>query len=136
MSGYASSYYGGGSNSSVVATTGVINGPLVIGDDYLRANGRGLEWSVAEISGAVAADCSAVLEFFHPRRGSASISGTCVDNGDDTWSVRFDVLGTDTASFIEAMYEWSAYVVTAAGAKVTIKYGEDCNRVKFIQGGT
>ncbi len=105
--------------SAPVAVDGTIE-EIIIGDDYLAANDRAFEWTVDEIPGFVAASCTCTFGGKY-KDNSWLVTGTVTDNGDDTWTLRFNLAATDTATLEPGQYRWS----------VEVKYnGTEVTRVK------
>lgn len=96
---------------------------IIIGDDYLAANGRAFTWTVDEVQGVSAASCT--CEFGGKYKDNAwLVTGTITDNGDDTWTLSFDLEASDTATLEPGEYRWSAQV-KFSGKEVT-KVKSDC----------
>lgn len=105
--------------SAPVAVDGSI-AEIIIGDDYLAANNRAFTWTVDEVPGFVAASCT--CSFGGKYKDNAwLVTGTVIDNGNDTWTLRFDLNASDTAMLEPGQYRWS----------VEVKYnGTEVTRVK------
>ena len=104
-----------------VSSQGTIR-QIFIGDDYLSANGRAFQWTIAEPTGFVAATstCS-----FGGSNGTDSwlASGTITDQG-STWLLSFDLTKTNTA-VSPGIYEWSVEVKNASNTEHTVSFGGD-----------
>jgi hypothetical protein len=113
--GSANAVFSGGA----VASDGNIT-EIVIGDDYLEANSRHFSWTVNEPSGYVAATSTAwfggesILD-----TGTWLVQGTIVDNG-ATWTLKFDLPKTSTASLLKGLYAWSVEVRSVSNAEATV----------------
>lgn len=105
--------------SSPVSPTGTINGPLIIGDDYLAANSRQFSWDVAAVTGLSAA--TAVCWFGGTRNGTGwLVVGTVTDLGSSTWRLAFDLPRASTIALEPGYYAWSVEVKGPTdGAEVT-----------------
>lgn len=98
----------GVTTSAAVATDGTIE-KIIIGDDYLEANGRHFYWNVDAVTGFVAASCTCTFGGKY-LDNAWLVNGTVVDNGDDTWTLKFDLTKNDTASLEPGQYRWSVEV--------------------------
>ncbi|AMV34340.1 hypothetical protein VN12_19600 [Pirellula sp. SH-Sr6A] len=98
----------GVTTSAAVATDGTI-AKIIIGDDYLLANGRGFEWTVDEVTGFVAGSCTCTFGGKY-KDNTWLVTGTVVDNEDGTWTLRFNLEDTDTANLEPGQYRWSVGV--------------------------
>lgn len=143
---------GGGSGSTVinnnfesatvfdvppVAASGRLR-QIVIGDDYLAANGRSFAWTVPAIAGftassvevrfgASAALSSGVYSFLETRA-----SGGVTDNGDGTWDVSIDLPGSTTENLSSGAYDWSM-TLSSAGVDITkVQNASSVDRVKIV----
>jgi hypothetical protein len=102
---------GGGQVTSIapVTSAGTINGPIVIGDDYLTASGRSFDWLIAPGAFDVGqAEC-----WFgggSPSKPSwlvqGVVSAVTVD-GQPRWRLRFELRRSDTLPLKPACYNWS-----------------------------
>jgi hypothetical protein len=101
-----------------VTLAGQITGPLYIGDDYLNANGRAFSWTIAARSGVTAATATC---FFGGSYGTSTwlVQGTVVDNGNSTWTLRFDLPKTITGLLVAGFYAWSVELRNAGGTEIT-----------------
>ncbi len=95
--------------SAPVATDGTIE-EIIIGDDYLAANDRAFEWTVDEIPGFVAGSCTCTFGGKLNSDNAWAVNGSITDNGDDTWTLSFDLPAAATASLKEGGYLWSVQV--------------------------
>ena len=84
---------------------------LVIGDDYLAANGRALTATFCEPSNMTPAECTARLGFANSQDTLVITGGVVADNDDGTWSVQFSWNDTDTQSLTPGRYDWSIEIV-------------------------
>lgn len=108
--------------SAPVAVDGSIN-EIIIGDDYLAANGRAFSWTVDEVQGFVVGSCT--CSFGGKYKDNAwLVTGTITDNGDDTWTLSFDLPDTATADIEPGQYRWSVEVQHAGVVITRVK--SDC----------
>lgn len=98
----------GVTTSAAVATDGTI-AKIIIGDDYLLANGRGFEWTVDAVTGFVAGSCTCTFGGKY-KDNAWLVTGTVTDNGDGTWDLKFNLTKDDTASLEPGQYRWSVEV--------------------------
>jgi hypothetical protein len=112
-----------------VTSSGQITSPLVIGDDYLAANGRAFSWTVALPTGFVAATASCRFGMrFEDETGVNSFvsTGTVTDAGSGNVTLSFDVAKTVTGTLRPGWYDWSVEIVSASGVEVTrVKSGKN-----------
>lgn len=118
-----------------VATDGSLS-EIIIGDDYLNANGRAFQWTVPAVTGFTAATC--VVTFggkatINSTVYSWSATGTATDNGDDTWTLSVDLAKTATSSLVEGLYRWSVEVKNASNVEVTKVKNEYCTLVRLVE---
>jgi len=112
-----------------VTASGQITSPLVIGDDYLAANGRAFSWTVALPTGFVAATASCRFGMrFEDEQGVNSFisTGAVTDAGSGNVTLSFDVAKTVTGMLRPGWYDWSVEIVSASGVEVTrVKSGKN-----------
>lgn len=110
-------------SSIPVTAQGQITGPLYIGDDYLSANGRAFQWTVALPSGFVIATstCSFGMEHAEGATEGASfaVSGTVTDAGGGNVTLSFSVPKATTGALKAGFYRWSVEIASAGGNEVT-----------------
>ena len=115
--------------STPVTATGQITTPLIIGDDYLNANGRAFSWTVPLPSGYVIATASCKFGMrFEDSEGVNSFiaTGTLIDAGSGNVTLRFDVPRTTTGELRPGWYDWSVEIVSASGTEITrVKSGKN-----------
>lgn len=104
--------------SSPVSDTGVIS-PIVIGDDYLAANGRAFTWTVDKPSGFSLTNAMASFGASNDDAEGWLVTGTITDNGDDTLLLSFDLEKDDTAGLNPTLYRWSVEIADATGVEIT-----------------
>lgn len=106
-------------STSPVSPTGTINGPLIIGDDYLAANGRKFSWDVDAVTGLSAS--TAVCSFGGQRNGTGwLVAGAITDLGSSVWRLAFDLARSATTDLEPGYYSWSVEVKGPTdGAEVT-----------------
>jgi hypothetical protein len=113
------------SSGSVTATlpvtsTGQIRSPILIGDDYLAANGRAFQWVISERLGFVVGTMSCKFGGSNAKTGDSwEVAGSVTDNLDGTWTLSFDLPDTQTGELAEGLYRWSVEIISADGANVT-----------------
>jgi hypothetical protein len=109
-------------SSIPVTASGQIDGPLVVGDDYLSANGRAFIWTVALPSAFVIATstCKFGMEY-QDEEGTYSfnVSGTVTDAGSGNVTLTFDVPKATTGTLGPGWYRWSVEIASASGTEVT-----------------
>ena len=110
-------------SSIPVTSQGQITGPLFIGDDYLSANGRAFQWTVALPSGFVinTSTCRFGMEHAEGATEGASfaVSGTVTDAGSGNVTLSFDVPKATTGTLKAGFYRWSVEIASAGGNEVT-----------------
>jgi hypothetical protein len=116
--------------SSPVTATGQLASPLIIGDDYLAANGRRFRWTVALPSGYVIATSTARFGMrYEDEQGVNSFikTGTVSDAGSGNVYLDFDLTKeVETGLLRPGWYEWSVEIVSGSGVEVTrVKSGKN-----------
>lgn len=110
-------------SSIPVTAQGQITGPLYIGDDYLSANGRAFQWTVALPSGFVIATSTCRFGMEHAEGAtegaSFAVSGTVTDAGGGNVTLSFDVPKATTGTLKAGFYRWSVEIASAGGNEVT-----------------
>ena len=110
-------------SSIPVTAQGQITGPLYIGDDYLSANGRAFQWTVALPSGFVIATSTCRFGMEHAEGAtegaSFAVSGTVTDAGGGNVTLSFDVAKATTGTLKAGFYRWSVEIASAGGNEVT-----------------
>ena len=109
-------------SSIPVTASGQIDGPLVIGDDYLSANGRAFAWTVALPSAFVIATSTCKFGMqYQDEDGTYSftVSGTVADAGSGNVTLTFDVPKATTGTLGPGWYRWSVEIASASGTEVT-----------------
>ena len=109
-------------SSIPVTATGQIDGPLVIGDDYLSANGRAFAWTVALPSAFVIATSTCKFGMqYQDEDGTYSftVTGTVADAGSGNVTLTFDVPKATTGTLGPGWYRWSVEIASASGTEVT-----------------
>jgi carbon monoxide dehydrogenase subunit G len=112
-----------------VTASGQLASPLIIGDDYLNANGRAFSWTVALPSGFVAATatCKFGMRYEDDQGVNSFIqSGTVIDAGSGNVTLRFDVAKAVTELLRPGWYDWSVEIASASGTEITrVKNGKN-----------
>jgi hypothetical protein len=115
--------------TSPVTATGQLASPLIIGDDYLAANGRRFRWTVALPSGYVIGTSTARFGMrYEDDEGVNSFiaTGTVTDATGGSVYLDFDVAKTVTGTLRPGWYEWSVEIVSATGVEITrVKSGKN-----------
>jgi hypothetical protein len=116
--------------STPVTATGQLTSPLIIGDDYLAANGRRFRWTVELPSGYVIATSTARFGMrYEDDEGVNSFikTGTVSDAGSGNVYLDFDLTKeVETGLLRPGWYEWSVEIVSGSGVKVTrVKSGKN-----------
>ena len=105
-----------------VTAQGQITGPLMIGDDYLTANGRSFDWIIPLPSGFVAATSTCKFGMIFEDESGVSqfnLSGTVTDVGGGNVRLRFELPRATTGTLKAGFHRWSTEIVSAAGVEVT-----------------
>ena len=105
-----------------VTAQGQINGPLYIGDDYLTANGRQFDWTIALPTGFVAATSTCKFGMVFEDESGVSefnLSGTVADVGGGNVRLRFELPRATTGALKAGFHRWSTEIVSATGVEVT-----------------
>jgi hypothetical protein len=116
--------------TSPVTATGQLASPLIIGDDYLAANGRRFRWTVALPSGYVIGTSTARFGMrYEDDEGVNSFvkTGTVSDAGSGNVHLDFDLTKeVETGLLRPGWYEWSVEIVSGSGVEVTrVKSGKN-----------
>jgi hypothetical protein len=115
--------------STPVTATGQLASPLIIGDDYLAANGRRFRWTVELPSGYVIATSTARFGMrYEDDEGVNTFvaTGTVTDATGGNVYLDFDVAKTVTGTLRPGWYEWSVEIVSATGVEITrVKSGKN-----------
>jgi hypothetical protein len=109
-------------SSIPVTASGQIDGPLVIGDDYLSANGRAFAWTVALPSAFVIATSTCKFGMqYQDEDGTYSfnVTGTVADAGSGNVTLTFDVPKATTGTLGPGWYRWSVEIASPSGTEVT-----------------
>jgi hypothetical protein len=115
--------------STPVTATGQLASPLIIGDDYLAANGRRFRWTVELPSGYVIATSTARFGMRYEDDEGVNefiATGTVTDATGGNVHLDFDVAKTVTGTLRPGWYEWSVEIVSATGVEITrVKSGKN-----------
>ena len=115
--------------STPVTSSGQLASPLIIGDDYLAANGRAFSWTVPLPSGfdASTATCKFGMRYEDDQGVNNFIAtGTVTDAGGGNVTLAFDVARTVTGLLRPGWYDWSVEIVSASGTEITrVKSGKN-----------
>lgn len=105
-----------------VTAQGQINGPWYIGDDYLAANGRAFDWTIALPTGFVAATSTCKFGMIYEDETGVSqfnLAGTVTDVGGGNVRLRFELPRATTGTLKAGFHRWSVEIVSASGVEVT-----------------
>jgi hypothetical protein len=123
--------------SPVVAARGTINGPIIIGDDYLATHEKAFKWEVPALPGVAFGDATCFFggkSVYLDTPNSWSVEGTVSEVDADTWELSFDLPKSATESLEPDVYDWSAEVRDAAANEVTrVRNTEDRYRVRLVE---
>jgi hypothetical protein len=115
--------------ASPVTATGQLASPLIIGDDYLAANGRRFRWTVALPSGYVIGTSTARFGMRYEDDEGVNefiATGTVTDATGGNVHLDFDVAKTVTGTLRPGWYQWSVEIVSATGTEITrVKSGKN-----------
>jgi hypothetical protein len=115
--------------TSPVTASGQLASPLIIGDDYLAANGRRFRWTVELPSGYVIGTSTARFGMrYEDDEGVNEFvsTGTVTDATGGNVHLDFDVARTVTGTLRPGWYEWSVEIVSATGVEITrVKSGKN-----------
>jgi hypothetical protein len=115
--------------STPVTATGQLASPLIIGDDYLAANGRRFRWTVELPSGYVIGTSTARFGMrYEDEQGPNTFvaTGTVTDATGGNVHLDFDVAKTITGTLRPGWYEWSVEIVSGSGVEITrVKSGKN-----------
>lgn len=112
----------------VVAEDGSLS-EIIVGDDYLDANGRAFKWTVAAVDGININDADCYFG------GQATIDGVdyswlvqgTVTHNSPTWTLTFDLPRATTANLAPGRYRWSVEVRGPTGTEITrVKNASNC----------
>ncbi len=120
--------------TAMVNPNGEIDNDIVIGSDYLAANGRAFKWTVTAPAGYVVGTTVVRFGGRHVRAGVSStwnVTGTASDNGDGTWELSCDMTKVVSGALVAGLHHWSVDMVDAGGTEVTpVKSGKLVNVVE------
>jgi hypothetical protein len=115
--------------STPVTATGQLASPLIIGDDYLAANGRRFRWTVELPTDYVIATSTARFGMRYEDDEGVNefiATGTVTDATGGNVHLDFDVAKTVTGTLRPGWYEWSVEIVSATGVEITrVKSGKN-----------
>ena len=105
-----------------VSTDGNLIYPIIIGDDYLAANGRHFYWDIPAITGFTVG--TSTCKFGGKYHGKTEdyewlVTGTVTDQGGGVWRLSFDLAKTITQDLIPAHYVWSVEIANGSGTEIT-----------------
>jgi len=100
---------------SPVAESGQLN-ELIIGDDYLAANGRALTWNIPEITGMSLANATAVFGI-RQKDVNVTITGTVGDGAGATWDVTIEIARTAWGTLAEGLASYSLEIRDSSNSR-------------------
>jgi hypothetical protein len=113
-----------------VSEAGVIT-ELILGDDYLAANGRALTWSVTEISGMSLANASCKF-WMRKDDMTDSWTGTVSDGTDPNWTLSVDIANTDWGTLEAGLYEYGVEIIDSSNSReVTVVINPKDQRLRL-----
>jgi len=120
-----------------VTATGVITGPIVIGDDYLAASGRAFVWYFQPQDYAIE---NAKFWFGGEPVGMKGAPGWLVEGtveadtleGDPVWKCTAELTEGETSVLERRIYDWSAQLREGTSKRVTKRIGN----VRVVRGFT
>ena len=118
-------------SAAPVSATGTI-ATIIVGDDYLAANGRAFEWLVDPVAGFDFATCT--CWFGGAANSSANawrVEGSIMEV-DGKWKLSFDLPKTATEALERGDYQWSVAVHGATGTEVTRVRNKDGHKVSLV----
>ncbi|MGB7325851.1 MAG: hypothetical protein WBD31_13335 [Rubripirellula sp.] len=120
--------------SAPVAESGVISGPIVIGDDYLAANGRSFDWTIDAVPGIAVGNAVCRFGASSNYAGRFSVVGVVSDASDDKWLLRFELPKSVTSTLTQGALDWSVEVRDGDdGEQITkVRNDDDCYRVQTV----
>lgn len=113
---------------SVVTSQGLISGPLVIGDEYLQANGRALIWYIDPVQNATIGNCTfefGVAKVASPDKVVFVAIGTLeavTIEGEPKWKAVVELTNANTVLLRPVTHSWTATVVNTS-SRITFAYG-------------
>jgi hypothetical protein len=120
--------------AGMVNARGEIDGDIVIGSDYLAANGRAFKWTVTAPTGYSVGTTIVRFGGKHVRNSVTStwnITGTASDNGNGTWDLSCDMTKVISGALTAGLHHWSVDMVNGSGTEITpVKSGKLVNVVE------
>lgn len=117
-----------------VSAAGQIDGPLIIGDDYLAANGKALTWTVPLPAGCTIGTATCQLGFYHANKGSLTVQGTMTDAGSGNATLSYDITRTSNRTLSQGPYIWNAQITSDDGNEITqVRNADDHYRVEWVE---
>lgn len=93
----------------VDSTTGEIQHPIVIGDDYIVANNRGLVWTIDPITGYTLGQCTCWMAL-HYKGETTNLAQGSMALVSSKWELRFDITRAYTDALDPGWYQYSVEV--------------------------
>jgi hypothetical protein len=112
---------GGITYSGPVDPTGKLRATIIIGDDYLAANGRAFKWTVPAINGITPATAISRFAGAHSEglAYSWNVTGTVTDLSNGQWELSHDMSRGVSGALIPGGYDWSVEITAANSNEVT-----------------
>jgi len=121
-----------GVDVALTTVSGVIVGPLIIGDDYDKDDdARAFVFTITTPTGFVFAGASCFLGFYKDVASNSITTGTVTNNLDATLTMRFGLGKTTTQDFSCGNYQYSVELRDAAGIEVTHVHSKK-RRIEFV----
>jgi hypothetical protein len=89
---------------------------LIIGDDYLAANGRALTWNIPEITGMLLANAIAVFGM-RQKDVNVTITGAVGDGAGATWDVTIEIANDDWGALAEGLASYSLEIKDSSNSR-------------------
>lgn len=116
-----------------VSTDGNLIYPIIIGDDYLAANGRHFYWDIPARTGFTAAGSTCTFGGKYEGKTTTYswlVSGTVTDLGTGKWRLAFDCAKTVFGSLVPAYYVWSVELKSGGTEITEVKSGKTVQLVE------
>jgi hypothetical protein len=119
----------------MVDNSGVISRPIIIGDDYLAANGRAFEWTIDAVAGFSVG--SVTVSWGGAMTGCEHSvfagTGSVVDVGAGRWKVICELPKQATANCPEGAYDWNVELKSGNVEVTRVHNVPPNNRAKLLK---